>query len=154
MKEKILRLLSKSEPLKTGDIAEILKVDAKEVTRLIRALKKDGKINSPKRCFYTVEKVKEKLTVNKKEFAALYKEKATLKTKLEAEVNLNAFMDLIEEILSSGKEISFSGWGKFKIVQRGERKGRNPKTGEEIKISPKKTIKFKPGKYLDEKLND
>ncbi|HAS80188.1 MAG TPA: hypothetical protein DCR90_04710 [Fusobacteriaceae bacterium] len=154
MKEKILRLLSKSEPLKTGDIAEILKVDAKEVTRLIRALKKDGKINSPKRCFYTVEKVKEKLTVNKKEFAALYKEKATLKTKVEAEVNLNAFMDLIEEILSSGKEISFSGWGKFKIVQRGERKGRNPKTGEEIKISPKKTIKFKPGKYLDEKLND
>jgi len=154
MKEKILRLLSKSEPLKTGDIAEILKVDAKEVTRLIRALKKDGKINSPKRCFYTVEKVKEKLTVNKKEFAALYKEKATLKTKVEAEVNLNAFMDLIEEILSSGKEINFSGWGKFKIVQRGERKGRNPKTGEEIKISPKKTIKFKPGKYLDEKLND
>lgn len=154
MKEKILRLLGKSEPLKTGDIAEILKVDAKEVTRLIRALKKDGKINSPKRCFYTVEKVKEKLTVNKKEFAALYKEKATLKTKVEAEVNLNAFMDLIEEILSSGKEISFSGWGKFKIVQRGERKGRNPKTGEEIKISPKKTIKFKPGKYLDEKLND
>lgn len=154
MKEKILRLLGKSEPLKTGDIAEILKVDAKEVTRLIRALKKDGKINSPKRCFYTVEKVKEKLTVNKKEFAALYKEKATLKTKVEAEVNLNAFMDLIEEILSSGKEINFSGWGKFKIVQRGERKGRNPKTGEEIKISPKKTIKFKPGKYLDEKLND
>lgn len=154
MKEKILKLLGKSEPLKTGDIAKILKVDAKEVTRLIRALKKDGKINSPKRCFYTVEKVKEKLTVNKKEFAALYKEKATLKTKVEAEVNLNAFMDLIEEILSSGKEISFSGWGKFKIVQRGERKGRNPKTGEEIKISPKKTIKFKPGKYLDEKLND
>lgn len=154
MKEKILRLLTKSEPLKTGEIAEILKVDAKEVTRVIRILKKEGKINSPKRCFYTVEKVEEKSTVNKKDFVALYKEKGAFKTKVESEKNLNAFMDLVGEILTSGKEISFTGWGKFKVVQRGERKGRNPKTGEEIKISPRKSIKFKSGKDLDGKINN
>ena len=153
MKEKILKLLTKSEPLKVGDIAKILKEDSKEVTKAIKILKKEEKINSPKRCFYTVEKEEKKLSVNKSEFVSLYKEKGTFKTKVEAETNLNAFMDLIGELLTSGKEISFSGWGKFKTVQREERKGRNPQTGEEIMISARKSIKFKPGKKLDEKIN-
>lgn len=154
MKEKILRLLAKSEPLKAGDIAKILQVDSKEITKIIKILKKEEKIISPKRCFYTVEKVEEKLTVSKKDFVSLYKEKGTFKTKVEAETNLNVFMDLVEELLVSGKEVSFTGWGKFKVVQREERKGRNPQTGEEIKISAKKSIKFKPGKKLDEKVNN
>lgn len=154
MKEKILKLLFKSEPLKTGDIAKILKVDSKEVTKALKALKKEEKIISPKRCFYTVEKVEEKLVVNKKEFVSLYKEKGTFKTKVEAETNLNAFMDLIGELLTSGKEVNFTGWGKFKVVEREERKGRNPQTGKEITISAKKLIKFKSGKKLDEKVNN
>lgn len=154
MKEKILKLLAKSEPLKTGDIAKALKVDSKEVTKAIKALKKEEKIISPKKYFYTVEKVEEKLVVSKKDFVSLYKEKGTFKTKVEAETNLNAFMDLVGELLTSGKEVNFTGWGKFKVVQREERKGRNPQTGEEINISAKKLIKFKSGKKLDEKVNN
>ncbi len=154
MKERILKLLAKSEPLKTGDIAKVLKLDSKEVTKVIKALKKEEKIISPKRCFYTVEKAEEKLIVSKKDFVSLYKEKGTFKTKVEAETNLNAFMDLVGELLTSGKEVNFTGWGKFKIVQREERKGRNPQTGEEITISAKKLIKFKSGKKLDEKVNN
>ena len=79
MKEKILKLLAKSEPLKTGDIAKVLKLDSKEVTKVIKALKKEEKIISPKRCFYTVEKAEEKLIVSKKDFVSLYKEKELLK---------------------------------------------------------------------------
>jgi len=154
MKEKILKLLAKSEPLKASDIVKVLKLDSKEVTKVLKALKNEGKIISPKRSFYTVEKVEEKLIVNKKDFVSLYKEKGTFKTKVEAETNLNAFMDLVGELLTSGKEVNFTGWGKFKVAEREERKGRNPQTGEEITISAKKSIKFKPGKKLDERVND
>ena len=154
MKEKILKLLSKSESLKTVDIAKILEVDSKEVTKALKILKKEEKVISPKRGFYTVEKVEKKLVVSKKEFISLYKEKCDFKTKTEAETNLNAFMDLVGELLISGKEVNFTGWGKFKIVEREERKGRNPQTGEEITISAKKIVKFKTGKKLGEKVNN
>jgi len=154
MKEKVLKLLLKSEPLKTADIAKKLKVDSKEITKALNVLKKEGKIISPKRCFYTVEKVEEKLVVSKKEFVSLYKEKGTFKTKVDAEANLNAFIDLVGELLTSGKEVNFTGWGKFKVVEREERKGRNPQTGKEITISAKKLIKFKPGKKLDQQVNN
>jgi DNA-binding protein HU-beta len=153
MKERILKLLEKSEPLKTGDIAKELKLDSKEVTKLIKALKKDGDVISPKRCYYTVEKKKEKIVVSKKEFISLYKEKGEFKTKVEAEKKLNAFMELIEDLLIEGQEINFIGWGKFKTVQREEREGRNPQTGEKIKIAAKKLVKFKAGAKLDNKVN-
>ena len=153
MKEKILKLLERSEPLKTGEIAKELKLDSKEVTKIIKALKKDGEVISPKRCYYTVEKKKEKSVVSKKDFVSLYKEKGEFKTKVEAEKNLNAFMELVEELLVEGKEINFIGWGKFKTVQREEREGRNPQTGKKIKIAAKKIVKFKAGSKLEDKVN-
>ncbi len=154
MKEKILKLLSKSEPLKTGEIAKELNLDSKEVTKVIKALKKEEKIISPKRCFYTVEKKEEKSVISKKDFVSLYKEQGNFKTKKEAESNLNAFMTLVEDLLASGKEINFVGWGKYKITQREERKGRNPQNGKEITIPAKKIIKFKAGKNLEERVNN
>jgi DNA-binding protein HU-beta len=153
MKEKILKLLSKSEPLKTGEIAKMLKLDSKDITKAIKDLKKEEKIISPKRCFYTIEKKVEKSVVSKKDFVALYKEQGEFSSKKEAEQNLNAFMALVEDLLASGKEINFVGWGKFKITQREERKGRNPQNGEEITIPAKKIIKFKAGKNLEETVN-
>jgi DNA-binding protein HU-beta len=153
MKEKVLKLLSQSEPLKAGEIAKKLGVDSKEITKILKELKKDEKVISPKRCFYTVEKKEEKLVVGKKEFVALYKEKCNFKTKKESEENVNAFMELLEDLLSEGKEVAFTGWGKFTITQREERKGRNPQTGKEITIPAKKIVKFKPGKKLEEKVN-
>lgn len=53
MEEKVLNILKKSDkPMRPGDIAKELGVDSKEVSKAINALKKSGKINSPKRCFY------------------------------------------------------------------------------------------------------
>ncbi|MBB6061833.1 Mn-dependent DtxR family transcriptional regulator [Thermosipho japonicus] len=52
-KEKVLEVLKKEgKPMKTGEIAEKLGVDSKVVSKLISELKKEGKIESPKRCYY------------------------------------------------------------------------------------------------------
>lgn len=53
-KEQVLNLLKEnSEPMKSAEIATTLSIDKKEVDKAIKALKEDGSIVSPKRCFYT-----------------------------------------------------------------------------------------------------
>lgn len=59
----------------------------------------------------------------------------------------------MEKTLLSGENISIINWGKLEVVERAPRLGRNPKTGEEVKIGTRKSIKFRPGKALLEKLN-
>lgn len=55
--KKVLSIMEKSDkPLKPGEIAEIGGIDAKEVAKIIDKLKKEGKIDSPKRCFYAIKK--------------------------------------------------------------------------------------------------
>lgn len=56
LKEQVLELLSKSEPMKTGEIAEALGVDKKDLDKVIKELKSNEEIISPKRCYYSVEK--------------------------------------------------------------------------------------------------
>ena len=91
--------------------------------------------------------------MTKKEFVELYFEKGGFETKVEAEKKAKAFLDTVEEALVKGEEVSFVGWGKWEVVEKAERIGRNPKTGEEITIPAKKAIKFKVGKALEEKVN-
>ena len=89
----------------------------------------------------------------KKEFVEKYYAKGEFTSKAEAERKINAFLECIEEVVVAGEEITFLGFGKFYVSERAERIGRNPKTGEEIKIEAKKTVKFKPGKTLVDKVN-
>lgn len=91
--------------------------------------------------------------MTKKEFVELYFEKGEFETKVEAEKKAKAFLDTVEEALVKGEEVIFTGWGKWEVVEKAERIGRNPKTGEEITIPAKKAIKFKVGKALEEKVN-
>lgn len=56
LREKILELLQKEEPLKAGGIAEKLNADKAEIDKILKKLKAEEKIISPKRCFYSVEK--------------------------------------------------------------------------------------------------
>ena len=52
-KDKVLKAMKDAgKPVRPGDIAKTLGLDSKDVTKAIEALKKEGKINSPKRCFY------------------------------------------------------------------------------------------------------
>lgn len=56
LKVAVLDLLESSEPLRTGEIAEQLGVEKKELDRAMKALKSEEKIFSPKRCYYSVKK--------------------------------------------------------------------------------------------------
>ena len=91
--------------------------------------------------------------MTKKEFIALYAEKANFETKVDAEKKLDTVLNLFEEILIKGDDINFIGWGKFEVKDTPARTGRNPKTGEEIAIPAKKAVKFKAGKSLADKVN-
>lgn len=90
--------------------------------------------------------------MTKKEFVELYFEKGEFETKTEAERKMKAFLETVEEALVQGEDIIFTGWGKWEIVERAERVGRNPKTREEVVIPARKAIKFKAGKSLEEKV--
>lgn len=89
----------------------------------------------------------------KSELAAKVQEKAHLKTKGEAEEAVNAVIAALKDALEQGETISFMGFGTFKIVDRAERKARNPRTGEEVTVPAKKTLVFKPSKAFISQLN-
>ena len=74
--------------------------------------------------------------------------KATGMTKKDAGEALNTILDEITKVLSKGGEVTLTGFGTFRVGKRAARKGRNPKTGEEINIPASKSPKFKPGKSL------
>ena len=76
--------------------------------------------------------------------------KAGLPTKAMAEDALDAVVVSLREALASGDSITFTGFGSFKVVARAARKGRNPRTGEDITIPASKIAKFTPGKLLKE----
>jgi DNA-binding protein HU-beta len=59
----------------------------------------------------------------------------------------------ITEAAKKGEEISIFGFGKFRVSERGPRKGRNPKTGEAIKIGASKRLKFEPARAMKMALN-
>lgn len=59
----------------------------------------------------------------------------------------------IRESLVKGEEVKISGFGKFVLMDKAPRKGRNPKTGEPITISGRRVMKFRPSDVLKEDLN-
>jgi nucleoid DNA-binding protein len=69
-------------------------------------------------------------------------------SKQEAEAGVNLFFETIKEALMRGEEIELRGFGSFRFRQRGGRSGRNPRTGEPVKVPPKKVLYFKPSKLL------
>lgn len=76
--------------------------------------------------------------------------KATDMTKADADRALNATLDLITKTLKKGDKVTIPGFGTFSVTKRAARTGRNPATGETIKIKAKKTPKFKAGAGLAE----
>jgi len=94
-----------------------------------------------------------RIDMTKKEFAKLLFEKGVFTTRTEAEKKVDIIFDSIEKILLDGENLSIINWGKLEIVERAPRLGRNPKTGEEVKIGKRKSVKFRPGKAFLEKLN-
>ena len=73
-------------------------------------------------------------------------------TKKTAESCVNAFVDTLVEALAKGERVALPKLGVFSVRKRKARKGRNPRTGKEIKIPARKVAVFKPAKYLREKV--
>ena len=69
-------------------------------------------------------------------------------TKKEAHSAVDCVMSSITRSLKKGEDVVLTGFGTFKVVNRKARKGRNPYTGEEIKIKATRAPKFTPGKGL------
>ncbi len=68
--------------------------------------------------------------------------------KREAKEFVEAFFEELRIALETGGQIKLSGFGNFDIRDKNERPGRNPKTGEEIPISARRVVTFKPGQKL------
>jgi len=73
--------------------------------------------------------------------------------KQEAEEGVNLFFQTIKEAIFKGEEIEIRGFGSFRFRKRTSRSGRNPRTGEPVKVPPKKVLYFKPSKLLKELFN-
>ena len=74
-------------------------------------------------------------------------------TRNAAATAVDSFIDGIVGSLKRGQRVTMVGFGTFGISKRKARTGRNPQTGEAIKIKAKKAVKFKAGKELEHQLN-
>ena len=90
--------------------------------------------------------------MNKTELVAAIAEKAGL-SKKDAEGAVKAFTDTVAEQLKAGEKIQLVGFGTFEVAERAARTGKNPQTGEAIKIPASKAPKFKAGKALKDAIN-
>lgn len=74
-------------------------------------------------------------------------------SKKEAADMVDLFFDTIKETLEEGEKLKVSGFGNFVVRHKRERIGRNPQTGDAIKISARKVLTFKPSQVLKNALN-
>ncbi len=74
-------------------------------------------------------------------------------TKVGATAAIESFIDAITKSLKKGTPVTYIGFGTFKAVQRKARTGRNPQTGEAVKIPKRKAVRFTAGKALKTTLN-
>jgi len=68
--------------------------------------------------------------------------------KREAKEFVDAYFEIIRAGLENGENVKLSGFGNFQLREKNQRPGRNPKTGEEIPISARRVVTFRPGQKL------
>ena len=85
-----------------------------------------------------VETIYERVGFSKKESAEL----------------VETVFEVIKDALVQGEKVKFSGFGNFVVREKNARKGRNPQTGEEIRLAARRVLTFKPSLVLKNVLND
>ena len=90
--------------------------------------------------------------MNKSEFVAAVAESSSL-SKADAERAVDAFINTVSNQLKTGGEVRLVGFGTFEVRNRDASEGRNPRTGETIKIKASKLPRFKAGKALKDEVN-
>lgn len=84
-----------------------------------------------------IESVREKLGIPKKDCISI----------------VESLFDIIKSEFAKGKEVKISGFGKWTVLKKKKRKGRNPQTGESLIIDARKVVTFKPSAVLRKKVN-
>ena len=74
-------------------------------------------------------------------------------TKADSSRAVEAFQSVVTETLKKGDKVTLTGFGVFSVSKREARNGRNPRTGEVVKIAASKSVKFKTGSKLKEAVN-
>ena len=90
--------------------------------------------------------------MNKTELINAMAEKANM-TKKDAAVALDGVIDVISTELTAGNTVTLIGFGTFGVKEKAAREGRNPRTGEVVKIKASKAPYFKAGKGLKDQVN-
>ena len=90
--------------------------------------------------------------MNRTELVAAMAEKTQL-SKKDADLALQAFIDVVSEEMQKGEKVQLVGFGTFEVSERAAREGRNPQTGETMTIAASKSPKFKAGKALKDLVN-
>lgn len=67
---------------------------------------------------------------------------------------LESVLEYMAEALVNGESVKVSSFGSFSVRQKGQRIGRNPKTGEEVPILPRKVLVFRPSQVLKSRINE
>jgi len=83
---------------------------------------------------------------------SIYNQAGLSKTK-SAQV-VESLLEIIKKTLENGEDVLISGFGKFCVKEKGERKGRNPQTGGEIMLSERRVVTFRCSGRLRDKLNE
>lgn len=71
----------------------------------------------------------------------------------EASDLVEAFLDLMSDTLEKGEDVKLSSFGSFVLRDKNGRVGRNPKTGEEVPIDPRRVLVFKPSQVLKDRVD-
>ena len=90
--------------------------------------------------------------MNRQELVDAMASKANI-SKKDADAALKGFMESVQDALKKGDKVQLVGFGTFEVAERAAREGKNPQTGEVIKIKASKAPKFKAGKALKDALN-
>ena len=73
-------------------------------------------------------------------------------SKKSAELAVNAAFDALSKAMAEGEKITISGFGTFSVRDKAARVGRNPKTGDEVPISPRRVLSFRPSHLMKERV--
>ncbi len=96
--------------------------------------------------------ITEEKNMNRVELVAEVAKKADL-SKKDAEAAVKSVFDAIADALADGDKVQLIGFGTFDVAERAAREGRNPRTGETMKIEASKAPRFKAGKALKDRIN-
>jgi len=92
------------------------------------------------------------MTLTRKDLVRSIQQEIGYSEKLSSDI-LESVIDLIKSSLENGDDVLISGFGKFRVKEKNERRGRNPATGDDMMLRPRKVVTFKWAGNLRDKVN-